>query len=117
MDRRYRLTGFSDFKRVRRTGKSHAHPLVVLVACRNDRPSSRIAVTAGKTVGTAVRRNRARRRLRAAMRGLLPHVADGWDLILIARPGVVEAAWPDVQRAVEAVMRRGGALPREIDDD
>jgi RNase P protein component len=51
------------------------------------------------------------------MRGLLPHVADGWDLILIARPGVVEAAWPDVQRAVEAVMRRGGALPREIDDE
>ena len=117
MDRRHRLTGFSDFKRVRRAGKSHAHPLVVLVASRNDLSCSRIAVTAGKAVGAAVQRNRAKRRLRAAIQGLLPRVAAGWDLILIARPGIGEAAWPDVCEAVETVVRRGGALAHERHDD
>ena len=110
MNRRHRLSGFSDFKRVRRTGKSHAHPLVVLVACRNEVGASRIGVTAGKSVGTAARRNRAKRRLRAAARKLLPRTTKGWDLILIARPGVVEAAWSDVQCAVETVLTHAGAI-------
>ena len=104
MNRRHRLSGFSDFKRVRRTGKSHAHPLVVLVACRNEVGASRIGVTAGKSVGTAARRNRAKRRLRAAARKLLPRTTKGWDLILIARPGVVEAAWSAVMGAMSGAV-------------
>ena len=90
MQRRFRLSRSEDFKRVRRTGKSYAHPLVVLVtqACETH-DHTRVGVTAGKTTGTAVHRNRAKRLLREAMRPLLPSIASGWDLILIAHPLVV----------------------------
>ncbi len=106
MDRRFRLTSSSDFKRVRRAGKSYAHPLAVLVAYRSDLPTTRCAVTAARTVGSAVIRNRAKRRLREALRHWMPRVAPGWDVVLIARPQVVRADWPSVLAAVEGLLLR-----------
>ena len=113
MQRRFRLSRSEDFKRVRRTGKSYAHPLVVLVTKESDRKTNqlRVGVAAGKTVGTAVDRNRAKRLLREAMRPLLPSLASGWDLILIARPALVTATQADTHSALANVLRRAKILP------
>ncbi len=110
MDRKHRLTGSSDIRRVRSVGTSYAHPLVVLVACPNDMSLTRFGVTAGRQLGTAVRRNRAKRRLRAALHALLPSLAPGWDGVWIARSGMATAAWPEVERAVGTLCRRAGLL-------
>jgi hypothetical protein len=56
--RRFRLTRSTDFKRVRRIGRSYAHPLVVLIVASNEIQQARIGIVAGKTVGMAVERNR-----------------------------------------------------------
>lgn len=49
----------------------------------------RVGFTATKKVGNAVTRNRAKRRLRALARAILPTQArPGWDYVLVARPGV-----------------------------
>ena len=91
--RRFRLTRSTDFKRVRRSGKSYAHPLVVLYAMKSDEPrtrSCRVGVSAGLAVGNAVKRNRAKRLLRAAMNELLPQTVPGSDLLLIARSPLPE---------------------------
>lgn len=92
---------------MRRTGKSYAHPLVVLVAqaCESHE-RIRIGVAAGKTTGTAIHRNRAKRLLREAMRPLIPSLATGWDLILIARPGLVTATLTDTRSALTNLFRR-----------
>ena len=110
MDRKHRLTGSRDFQRVRTSGTSYAHPFVVLVACPNDMPLTRFGVTAGRQLGSAVRRNRAKRRLRAALDTLRPHILPGWDAVWIARTGVATATWPEVVRAVAALGRRAGFL-------
>jgi ribonuclease P protein component len=55
----------------------------------------RYGLTASKKVGNAVARNRARRRLRAAMLELLPiHAATGNDYVAVARTATVSADWP-----------------------
>lgn len=110
MQRRFRLSRSEDFKRVRRTGKSYAHPLVVLVAQASERPTPKIGVAAGKTTGTAVHRNRAKRLLREAMRPLLPSLASGWDLILIARPALVTASLTDTRSALLTLLKRAKIL-------
>lgn len=47
----------------------------------------RIGFTCSRKVGNAVARNRARRRLRAIAREVLPrHGRAGWDYVLIGRP-------------------------------
>jgi len=108
---KFRLTRSEDFKRVRRTGKSYAHPLVVLVAQASDSNRIRVGVAAGKTTGTAVHRNRAKRLLREAMRPLLPSLASGWDLILIARPALVSATLEETRAALLTLLRRARINP------
>jgi ribonuclease P protein component len=95
---------------VRRSGKSYAHPLVVLIVQTNEEPHVKVGIAAGKTVGTAVHRNRAKRLLREAMRSLLPDIASNLDLILIARPGLVTATLEDTRQALLNLMRRAQIL-------
>jgi ribonuclease P protein component len=110
MNRRYRLKGSSDFRRVRRTGKSYAHPLAVLIAAPSDAPTTRLGVAAAKAVGRAVERNRAKRRLRAALQYHLPRIRPGWDAIFYARKALLEAEWPQVLAVTEQLLRRAGML-------
>ena len=117
MQRKFRLTRSEDFKRVRRFGKSYAHPLVVLIVQTHDKRSSpvdqprvKIGVAAGRTVGTAVTRNRAKRLLREAMRPLIPSIASSLDLILIARPGLVSATLEETRQALLNLLQRAQIL-------
>jgi ribonuclease P protein component len=54
----------------------------------------RFGLTASKKVGNAVLRNRARRRLRAAMRALLAEFGrPGHDYVAVARTATTQANW------------------------
>ena len=106
MQRKFRLTRLEDFKRVRQSGKSYAHPLVVLVVKPNEDDRVRVGVAAGRRLGTAVKRNPAKRLLREAMRSLLPSLAPGWDLVLIARPALLSSTLDEIRQALLIVLRR-----------
>ncbi len=106
MRRKYRLTRSTDFKRVRRSGKSLAHSLVVLVALPNEMDHSRVAVSASRAVGGAVQRNLAKRRLRACIETHSAQLAPGWDLIFMARQSILSAPYDELQAAVSNLLRR-----------
>lgn len=120
MQRKFRLTRSEDFKRVRRDGKSYAHPLVVLIVLESEKKdqSLHVGVAAGKTVGTAVTRNRTKRLLREAMRTLIPNIAlrqaqdnaSNLDLVLIARPKLASATLEETQQAVRNLLFRAQVL-------
>lgn len=47
----------------------------------------RVGFTASKKIGNAVARNRAKRRLRAVAREILPQLGHaGWDYVIVAKP-------------------------------
>ena len=106
MQREFRLTRSTDFKRVRRDGKSYARPLVVLIAIENQLPISRVGVAAGRSVGNAVKRNRAKRLIRAAARELHPQIVSGWDLVIIARAPIIQIKMPQVRTALQELLQR-----------
>lgn len=110
LQRKFRLTRSEDFKRVRRNGKSYAHPLAVLVTQPSEVAHVRVGVTAGKTTGTAVYRNRAKRILREAIRPLLPRLAGQWDLILIARPALASASLDETRQALRTLLQRADLI-------
>jgi ribonuclease P protein component len=122
MQRRFRLTRSTDFKRVRGSGKSYAHPLVVLIVAPSTASQheqgdgvSRIGIAAGRSVGGAVARNRAKRLLREACRPLLPQLSPGNDIILIARAAASSAGLIQMREAVDSLFERA-KLMEEPDD-
>jgi ribonuclease P protein component len=106
VQRKYRLTRSTDFRRVRRSGKSFAHPFVVLLVHVSESQKLRVGVTAGRSVGGAVKRNRAKRLLREAMRPLLLELQPGWDLILVARPALLSASLIEIRLVLNGLLER-----------
>lgn len=80
------------------TGRKWAATSLVLQARkREDEAEPRIGFTVTRKVGSAVVRNRARRRLRAAAGEILPLLAkQGYDYVLVGRAATLNRAWPDL---------------------
>jgi len=110
VNRNFRLTQSTDFKRVRRFGKSYAHPLVVLVVSPTNGDRTRIGVAAGQSVGNAVHRNRAKRLLREAIRPLLSKLKPGWNIILISRKPILEAKLPEIQNSLQQLFSKANLI-------
>ena len=69
----------------------------VLQATPTGRDDWRLGLTASKKTGNAVRRNRARRRLRALARTeLAGRARTGTDYVIIARHNTAERPWNDL---------------------
>jgi ribonuclease P protein component len=69
----------------------------------------RVAVAASRAVGGAVKRNRARRRVREALRialGARPDGGRGADILVIVRPAALAAPAADMRRALERELDR-----------
>lgn len=104
-----RLRKREEFLRTR-GGRSWRTPSLVLQARRNERDAAgtaRFGYTATKRLGTAVRRNRARRRLKEAVRLAAPdHARPGYDYVIIARRGTLTQAFPDIVKELQTALRR-----------
>lgn len=111
-----RLARSTDIKRVRRLGKSYAHPLLVLVVMANDLDVSRSAIVASHTVGKAVERNLARRRIKACLTDFQPYLAKGADLVWVVRAPTAEADFADIRKAVCLLLNRAGLYQRDCND-
>ena len=92
------------------TGVSYAHPILVLCLMPNGETISRCGFTVSRRVGKSVRRNRARRRLREAVRLMWDLIAPGWDMVWIARPAINRAEFVDLQGVCARLLRRAGLL-------
>lgn len=110
-----RLKKRTDFLRTARGYKWVMPGLVLQARARHDgdgeTPPARIGFTASRRVGGAVQRNRARRRLREAVRSTLaPLARPGYDYVLIARQGTLTRPWAaltdDLAHAANAVHRK-----------
>jgi len=63
-----------------------------------------VAFVAGRRIGGAVLRNRARRILRAAWREVEDKVEDGYDVVVVARATIVGARTQDLVAEVEELL-------------
>ena len=79
----------ADFLAAARAGRQATSSMLVQARNRRDGEDTvRVGFTCSKKLGNAVTRNRAKRRLRAVARQVLPGLAcKGWDYVLIGRPG------------------------------
>lgn len=103
-----RLRSPRDVRTVFREGRrTHGAFVVVHVHVRADEGPARTAVAAGRRLGGAVVRNRAKRRLREALRDVA--FARSVDALIVAKGGAAVAPWTELSQDVRTTVARAGA--------
>lgn len=118
LPRSRRLKLNREFVRVRREGERLVSGC--LIANWRRLPAgavSRLGVVTGRALGGAVVRNRARRWLREAFRLHQRELVAPVDLVLVARPTILQCSWRDVENDFLTAMRRAGLLKSVADTD
>jgi ribonuclease P protein component len=109
-----RLRSPRDFQRVRAQGRRVSGALLLLgYAARGEPDNSgltRVGFSVSRRVGGAVVRNRVKRRLREVMRRKLARIAPGYDLVITARPGAVDARMETLEQEVAGLLARARLL-------
>ena len=113
MKRRNRLSRSRDFDAVYRRGRSTSTRYLVLYSFPReeaDGDGPRLGLAVSRQLGGAVERNRLKRRLRAAFDEVSERLSGDLDYVLIARPGLGEAAeahgFPWLVERVDEVFRK-----------
>jgi ribonuclease P protein component len=111
MRRSGRLTSSADFRRAYSAGKRASTPgVVVHVLDTGEVRSARIGVSASRGVGGAVQRNRAKRRLREAVRPLRDSLRPGVDAVFVATATTPTASFQELVDSVRRGAASAGAL-------
>jgi ribonuclease P protein component len=99
---------------VRQQGTSFPHPLLVVVVLPNTLEENKTAVIAGRSVGRAVQRNFAKRRLRAAFQSVQSDLLQGFDILLIARRPLLDASYHTLLAALQSLLDAAGLMKENV---
>lgn len=113
LTRHQRLTRSAWFEETYRQQRRWIGRLMVLWVRQGNGTALRLGVVAGRKVGQACARNRAKRLLREAFRRLRGRLRGEADVVLVARHGIAEAAWNEVERELAHLARRAGLTDME----
>ena len=95
-----------EFRRLYNKGQSAVTPSMV-VYCRKSRLGhNRLGITVSTKLGCAVKRNRARRRLRELFRLAQPEMKQGYDVVIVARTRAVTLAHKKLQADFDRALEQ-----------
>jgi ribonuclease P protein component len=100
------LTASPEFERVYRNGSVYRGRLFSVHALPNATGEPRLGLSVSKKVGTAVKRNKVRRRLKEAFRFSAQRLPDNLDVVISARPAAAEASFEELNEEFLRSVRR-----------
>lgn len=110
----FRLLRRSEIRRVYDEGQRRSASLCTVFCRPNGLPHSRLGITTPVRLGSAVRRNRLRRRLREAFRLNRAGLPPGWDILINPRPDVGKVSFAKLQRELLRLFPQQPPAPREV---
>jgi len=110
LSRRQRLTRSALFQEAYSQRQYYSGQTMILWVREGEDAAMRLGVVASRKTGNAVKRNRAKRRLREAFRLNRHRFRGKVDIILIARRAIIQAAWKDIEQELLDLAGRAGLL-------
>ncbi len=117
LPRRARLQRASDFAEAYQQNERYFGPSMVMYVRRAPDAALRIGVVAGRKIGGAVERNRARRRLKEVFRQERARLKPGVDIVLIARACPSAPTFDELRREFLNLAARAGLLKENASCD
>jgi ribonuclease P protein component len=105
--RAQRIRRRASFRRIQRFGKKIASKSFTVLYSANDTNAARFGLTVSKRVGTAVVRNRLKRRLRESLRRRKSAVT-AVDLVIIAKPSAASLDYESLDKEMASILERLG---------
>jgi ribonuclease P protein component len=101
-----------DFRQINAQSRSRSHATLLMRFRRNDLGHTRFGISTGKRLGSAVVRNKVRRRLRTILRRLGGDIEPGWDILLVARASAATVSQAELDTALTGLMTSAGLVAR-----
>lgn len=106
-----RLRKKKDFERILKKGKSFKEGFIILKFNKNNSREIRFGFIVSRKVSKkATVRNKVKRRLRELMKKKIENLKRGMDIILISLPGIETRDFWELDKTLEKLLKRAGAL-------
>ena len=105
--KQYRLLRRLEFQRVYNEGQRRSASLCTVFYRPNGLAQTRLGITVPRRLGTAVLRNRIKRRIREVFRLHRRELPGGWDIVLNPRPAAATVAYPALERELLRLFPAG----------
>ena len=99
-----------EFKRLYKKGKSTASQHVVIYSGKNNSRANRLGITVSKKIGSAVHRNKVRRRLKEIYRLNEAKLNTGYDIVIVARVSSRFIKYSELETSVLMLFKKLGVL-------
>lgn len=94
-----------EFNLVYRTGRSIANRSLIMYVRKNDLNYNRIGITVSKKVGNSIVRHRVTRLIRESYRLNKEKMAQGFDIVVVARVGVKDKGYFEIEGSFLHLLR------------
>lgn len=102
MEKFISIKSTTDFGRIYHQGKSYGNSVLVMYKLeRGQNQVGRVGISVSKKIGNSVVRHRTKRRVRECFRTHLDRWKDGYDIVIIARRGILDADFKSLGSALE----------------
>lgn len=113
MDHTVSLKLNHEFRRLYAKGKSAVNPCMAVYCRKNRLGYNRLGFTTGTKLGKAVVRNRVRRRLREVYRLHERELADGMDVVVVARVRAAHSTYWQLEKSFLKLADKLDLLKKE----
>lgn len=98
------------FRHVYNKGKSIANRQLVMYVIKNGRQTNKLGISVSKKVGKSVTRSRVTRLIRESYRLMENSVANGYDIVVIARVCTSESSYSEISKSLHHLFKKHGLL-------
>ena len=101
-----KITKRSDYLRASKSKYFRSNSFIIQFYNRIDDLEPRYGITATKKIGNAIKRNKAKRRIRNLVKDLLPKYGkNGYDYVFIAKENLINEDWVVLKEESTSVLK------------
>lgn len=110
LNKELRISSSKEYNNIYQNGKKIQGRYIIVFFQKGGTKFSRFGIVTSKKIGNAVVRNRVKRRLRAIVHDNLDKICGSYNIVIVARYNISNAAYENLEQDFFKVMKKAGLL-------